>query len=169
MGKLFTEYGIKAAGAPPFLKRTSTATTVTTWQRRTLSGYTYSSCSWSCNYGSKYTSSKTRTQCRNTSVTCKSGASKNTYSWSNTTSKCYYYRCRARISTKCSWNYSGWSNVSSCTASVPGCSNGASGVECQSSQSVQWGAWSAWEEADECTAVVPALVDGAIQVECMAN
>jgi len=142
---IFVTYGLKSGGGAPFLRRTRNA--FGQLQSRTRTGAT-----------SSQRQTRTRTCSCSTSTsrvwnaTAFIGCGATPYDYCFTScpstssfSYCkedfipacggegiYDARCENVTSSSCNWGgYSGWSNVSSCTTSSPGCTNGALQRQCQ--------------------------------------
>lgn len=84
----------------------------------------------------------------------------------------YWYEYAMGWSTQyvCNWSgYTGWSNVSSCSASSPGCNNGAVQRQCQTVTLCSWGNWTSWSNTSSCTATAPTCTNGATQRECQSR
>lgn len=70
----------------------------------------------------------------------------------------------------CNWGgYSGWSNVSSCSTSSPGCNNGAVQRQCQTVTLCSFGDWTGWSDTSSCSATAPSCTNGAVQRECQSR
>jgi hypothetical protein len=196
MNNILINYGVRAGGGPAFLKRTRTAVgqlqtrtrtgfTYSQQQTRTRTGsqscsstlsYTYPCC---CYDWSRWgLAGDCPPSYSNAPLGQCPGSSEN---WMvGTYQACWYttaYYCERQLcyvegvySTSCgtcTWSgFTGWYNVSSCSASYPGCSNGALYRECQTITACAWNAYSAWSNVTSCSAVAPACSNGAFQRDC---
>lgn len=156
-----------------------TTTTVVTGSYRVQSCYqsgfsnnygSYSACAancsqWGCQSADPYACANQFRRCvdqsQTTSVTCDG-------SGQYTTWQCYWYS-QDTYSTTTSCNFSGWSawsNVSSCSPTSPGCSNGAVQRECQTLTLCDWSSYSDWSDVSSCTPSSPACSNGAVETQC---
>ena len=77
--------------------------------------------------------------------------------------------CLANNTTTCVWgSWSAWSNVSSCTASSPSCTNGATQRQCQTISSCSWNC-GGWSYNTSCVAFTPACSGTNIKIECQTQ
>jgi hypothetical protein len=131
----------------------------------------YSECAavctqWGCQDANPYNCANQFRQCidtqQTTSRTCDSSGFLMTW-------QCYWYQEPVYNTTCGPCTFSAWSgyfNVSSCSATYPGCSNGAVQRQCQTVTACAWNAYSAWSNVTSCSAVSPACSNGAFQRDC---
>ena len=184
MGSVFINYGVKAGGGPPFLKRTRTASAQA--QQRTRTGQStsqlqqrtracvYSGCYlyWCGYWCSDFETFDDQT---NTSAweSCNIGGEvticePNPAGWPD------WYCYRYNVGRNVTWaGWSGWSNVGSCTPTGGNCIANIVGwhymdtaVQCQTVQVCGWSAYSAWSNVASCSPSTPGCSNGALERQC---